>query len=125
MPSEGQFTPDPRSPEVAPTVFYSNTTISGTGNPEGAVVAWPGAMYVDVSSSTLYQKNSGNGSATGWGAVSGGGGGGTGATYSGSGTPEGTQTGSPGNTYWDATNNVFYVKDTGVGTNTGWRELVA
>lgn len=55
----------------------------------------------------------------------GGGGGGTGATYSGSGSPEGSQTGSPGNTYWDATNNVFYVKDTGSGTNTGWRELIA
>jgi hypothetical protein len=56
---------------------------------------------------------------------SGGGGGGTGATYSGSGSPEGVQSGNPGNVYWDATNNVFYVKDTGTGTNTGWRELVA
>jgi len=54
-----------------------------------------------------------------------GGGGGTGATYSGSGSPEGVQTGSPGNTYWDATNDVLYVKDTGTATNTGWKELVA
>lgn len=39
---------------------------------------------------------------------------------SGDGSPEGIKTGSPGDTYWDATNDTLYVKDTGVGTNTGW-----
>lgn len=47
-----------------------------------------------------------------------------GGGLSGSGSPEGVVTANPGTTYDDATNNVFYVKDTGTG-NTGWRELIA
>lgn len=43
----------------------------------------------------------------------------------GSGTPEGVTIGNRGGTYWDYTNKVFYVKDSGIGTNTGWRELIA
>lgn len=53
------------------------------------------------------------------GISSGGGGGGE----SGSGSPEGVVTANPGTTYWDATNDIFWVKDTGVG-NTGWYQLV-
>lgn len=55
----------------------------------------------------------------------GGGGGGSGATYSGSGSPQGVQTADPGNTYWDQLNSVLYIKDSGVGTNTGWLEIIA
>lgn len=120
---EGNYTPDPRSPVVLPTIYYSDTTIAGHGTPEGSVVAWPGATYVDVDSGDRYTKETGNGTADGW-TADGSGGGGTGGTYSGSGTPEGSQTGDPGNLYWDATNNVLYVKDTGTG-NTGWLEIVA
>lgn len=47
-----------------------------------------------------------------------------GGGLSGSGSPEGVETAEPGTTYWDATNNVFYVKDSGSGT-TGWREIIA
>jgi hypothetical protein len=43
---------------------------------------------------------------------------------SGSGSPEGVVTRSPGAKYWDATNQVEYVKDTGTG-NTGWIVTVA
>lgn len=49
---------------------------------------------------------------------------GGGGGLSGSGSPEGVETANPGTTYWDATNDVFYVKDTGTG-NTGWREIIA
>jgi hypothetical protein len=47
-----------------------------------------------------------------------------GAGLSGSGSPEGVITADPGVTYWDATNKVWYVKDTGTGS-TGWQELIA
>lgn len=39
---------------------------------------------------------------------------------SGSGSPEGVVSGTPGKFYWDATGNNLYVKDTGNGTKTGW-----
>lgn len=42
----------------------------------------------------------------------------------GNGNPEGVVPASAGTTYWDATNKIMYVKDTGAGS-TGWRELVA
>lgn len=54
-------------------------------------------------------------------AYAGGGGAGGGLVFStGSGSPEGVTTGSPGDTYWDTTNELFYVKVTGTATNTGW-----
>lgn len=54
-------------------------------------------------------------------AYTGGGGGGSGLTFStGSGSPEGSVVGSPGDSYWDTTNNLYYVKVTGTATNTGW-----
>lgn len=54
--------------------------------------------------------------------VAGGGGGGGGLTFStGTGSPEGTVSGSPGDTYWDTSTNFYYVKVTGTATTTGWR----
>lgn len=50
------------------------------------------------------------------------GGGGSGG-LSGAGSPEGVVTADAGTTYWDATNEIFWVKDTGSG-NTGWYQLV-
>lgn len=38
----------------------------------------------------------------------------------GAGSPEGVKRAYPPATYWDQTNNVLYVKDTGNGTTTGW-----
>jgi hypothetical protein len=53
--------------------------------------------------------------------AAGGGGGGSGLTFStGSGSPEGSVSGSPGDTYWDTAANTYYVKVTGSATNTGW-----
>lgn len=49
--------------------------------------------------------------------------GGTGA-YSGSGSPEGVQTAAVGSTYWDSTNDAFYIKDSGTGS-TGWQVLIS
>jgi hypothetical protein len=39
------------------------------------------------------------------------------------GSPEGVVTAEPGQTYWDSTGDIFWVKDTGSG-NTGWYQLV-
>ena len=53
---------------------------------------------------------------------SGGGGGGSTLVFStGAGSPETNVIGSPGDTYWDLTNDFYFVKVTGVATNTGWR----
>jgi len=49
---------------------------------------------------------------------------GVGGGLSGTGSPEGATLGNVGQTYWDYTNNIFYVKDTGNGTNTGWFAIV-
>ena len=38
----------------------------------------------------------------------------------GSGSPEGVVTGSPGDTYWDTSSEEYYIKITGTATNTGW-----
>jgi hypothetical protein len=54
--------------------------------------------------------------------MAGGGGGGSGG-LSGNGTPEGNAIATPGTTYWDALNHVFYVKGTGTGS-TGWEVLI-
>lgn len=51
--------------------------------------------------------------------VTGGGGGGE----AGAGSPEGVVTADPGTTYFDTTNEIFWVKQTGAG-NTGWYQLV-
>jgi len=47
-----------------------------------------------------------------------------GYNYSGVGSPEGVQNGTYGETYWDRTNKILYIKDT-VSGNTGWREVIA
>ncbi len=54
-------------------------------------------------------------------AIAGGGGGGGG--LSGSGSPQGAQVASPGQTYWDTAGQSLWVKNTGVG-NTGWVQLI-
>lgn len=57
--------------------------------------------------------------------VSVGGGGGAGTGLAGAGSPQGVQVGNPGQTYIDTTAHSFWVKETGVGTNTGWTQLIA
>lgn len=48
------------------------------------------------------------------------GGGGSSFTYTGSGLPEGVQTGSPGESYLDTTGGGIWFKFSGTATNTGW-----
>jgi hypothetical protein len=120
---EVNYVPNPASPWIAPTVYYGHTTASGDGDPNTiAVIGWPGDKYLDKLTGDRYTKESGDGTTTGWtndgSAVSG-------VGISGSGSPESVVTADPGTTYWDATNNIFYVKDSGTGTNTGWREIIA
>lgn len=43
---------------------------------------------------------------------------------SGAGSPEGVKTANPGTTYYNTTDSSFWVKDSGVGTNTGWIPLI-
>lgn len=51
-----------------------------------------------------------------------GGGGGGGLAFStGTGSPEGVVSGSPGDTYWDTDGDFYYVKVTGSETTTGWQ----
>lgn len=53
--------------------------------------------------------------------AAGGGGSGGGLAFStGSGSPEGAVSGSPGDTYWDNDTGNYYVKVTGTATTTGW-----
>lgn len=113
--------PNPASSPETPTVHHSDSTIAGYGSPEGAVPAWPGAKYVDRDTGDRYTKESGDGTLTGWTADGSGSGAGG---LEGSGTPEGSVTAEPGATYFDSSNNIFYVKKTGTG-NTGWHELIA
>ena len=53
--------------------------------------------------------------------VTGGGGGGGSVFTVGTGDPEGVVTGSPGDRFWDSTNDFQYTKVTGTATNTGWK----
>lgn len=48
---------------------------------------------------------------------------GTTSSSAGSGSPEGVVTRGPGATYWDYTNQVLYIKDSGNG-NTGWISIL-
>lgn len=50
----------------------------------------------------------------------GGGGGGVHAFYPIHGSPEGVQSGSPGDTAWDLDTGDYYIKVTGTATTTGW-----
>jgi hypothetical protein len=119
---EQAFMPNPASAYETPTVFHSDSTMAGIGSPEGVIPAWPGSKYVDTDTGDRYTKESGDGTLTGW-TADGSGGGGAGG-LEGSGSPEGVETAEPGATYWDSSNNIFYVKASGSG-NTGWRELIA
>lgn len=103
-----------------PQTGDSGSVLSGAGSPEGVVTASVETLYWDTVGQTLYVKNSGSGN-TGWVAF-GSGGGGTLTTLQGSGSPEGVTTGSPGYTYFDVTNEIFYVKKTGTG-NTSWKNM--
>jgi len=49
---------------------------------------------------------------------------GTSGTFAGTGSPQGVQVGSPGNTYLDTSGNHFWAKATGTSTNTGWVLLI-
>jgi hypothetical protein len=84
------------------------------GNPNSHVTASAdGDLCVDTSTPALYQASAatnGNWSALGGGAF---------PTYSGSGSPEGAQTGAVGESYEDTTNGAVYFKASGSG-NTGW-----
>lgn len=53
------------------------------------------------------------------------GGSGSGSNFSGAGSPEGSVTGSTGDTYLDTSNMSFWAKGSGTGTNTGWVQLIA
>jgi len=44
------------------------------------------------------------------------------ATTVSTGDPEAVVTGNPGDTYWDTTANILYIKETGTNTNTGWTQ---
>jgi hypothetical protein len=72
---EVNFMPNPASAYDDPAVFYSDSTIAGSGSPEGAVAGWPGAKYVDTATGDRYTKESGYGTLTGWTADGGAGGG--------------------------------------------------
>lgn len=56
-----------------------------------------------------------------WSAASGGS---AGADYTGAGNPQGSQTGTGGQTYRDTTNNVLYIKNSAASTNTGWYRVI-
>lgn len=43
-----------------------NSPLSGTGSPQSAVAAFPGASYLDTSSTNFYVKTTGAGTTTGW-----------------------------------------------------------
>lgn len=49
----------------------------------------------------------------------------TGGNFSGSGSPEGVVTASPGATYVDTATGNFWTKKTGTATNTGWIQQTA
>ena len=49
----------------------------------------------------------------------------SGASVPAAGSPEGAITGSPGQTYLNTTDDSFWVKKTGIGTTTGWIQLIA
>ena len=41
--------------------------LSGTGDPEGVVIStWPGQLYVDLATSTIYKFTGTVGTSTGW-----------------------------------------------------------
>lgn len=82
------------------------------------------ASVAAASATVLVPDNPAYASIGRWINIPVGGGSGGGGTFSGAGTPEGTKVAPVGSTYWDTTNLIFYVKNTGVG-NTGWRELIA
>lgn len=50
--------------------------------------------------------------------------GGADGTLFGAGDPEGSVTGSRGDTYYDTSTQAFYVKASGDATNTGWSALI-
>lgn len=52
------------------------------------------------------------------------GGSGTDGTLFGAGSPEGSQSGSRGDTYYDTTNDTFWAKKSGDATSTGWVQVV-
>lgn len=97
---------------------------AGAGSPEGVATGYPGYSWTNTSNGDLYVFNGTPGDNTGWVLVTGGGGGGSGATFAGTGTPEGHQVGSPGNTYTQTDTGSFWVKLTGSATNSGWLEIV-
>lgn len=105
--------------EISNTLCVSDSW--GAGSPEGVVTAAPGSTYRRTdpanASEAFYHKVTLSGS-TGWVASTAGGG------LAGSGSPESVIALSPGSFYWDTTNKILFVKDTGTGT-TGWREIVA
>lgn len=95
---------------------------AGVGSPEGVAFGYPGYVYTNKSNGDLYTFNGTGGTNTGWVKVTGAGG--VGATMSGTGSPQGVSTASPGNTYLDVATGNFWVKQTGTATNTGWLELI-
>lgn len=79
---------------------------------------------VAASATVLVPNNPAYATSGRWISIPFSGGSGTTTTLSGAGSPEGVVIGSPGWTYYDTTNNIFYAKKTGTATNTGWQNLI-
>lgn len=54
------------APGSGATDYATGGNFSGVGSPEGAVIASPGATYIDTATGNLWTKNSGTGTNTGW-----------------------------------------------------------
>jgi hypothetical protein len=131
---------------VTTTASIGGATIStGTGSPESVVVGSVGDLYRrtdGASNSTLYMKESGVATDTGWVAMIASGSaasvdslaatstvsvGGV-SMSAGAGTPEGSVIGTVGDVFVrtdGGINGLVYVKISGVATDTGWKQLIA
>ncbi len=108
------YFPPERGPEyVAPRC---GCITSGAGAPDNAD-GGDNDFYVDTDTGAIYQKQDGVWTSIGSGATGGGG-------LAGTGSPEGSVTADPGQTYLDTTANSLWIKKTGTG-NTGWIQLIA
>lgn len=54
------------APGSGATDYATGGNFSGSGSPEGAVIASPGAVYLDTATGSLWSKRTGTGTNTGW-----------------------------------------------------------
>lgn len=115
--SESAYIPDPM-----PDSYETGTIQTGCG---GAMVieevdggpSVSGLSTLIVPNGTLTDNGSGSATLTITGS-------GADGTLFGAGSPEGSQSGSRGDTYYDTTNDTFWVKKSGDTTTTGWIQVV-